>query len=342
MYKNVQIHVDFRIYKSKSNLDMGNRKSYVDVNNIDVSDFEKFMTWYNNGGNLDDPKLDEYVNVINSLKSAFEENFSDIHCLVSEYKQSACAIQVGPFSFYNYWEIKEYSDLSQEITTRTSYNSKRDDYLIIAASELKEKYSDKRKFEIMPFVTIGIYQYTNKIKELQKSVEIFDKEHKLYNKLFPSYIKPILGVLVSLFVGYVAHILANPDEYNQNAGSKKRFSGGNSIQELIASIDKRGLTEDQKNALNQITTFKGLKDFIDTNLKELSEEDKNKIKKELENILTSEQKQIIKVYFPGFDLKDDETVFGFLQKKMDAGKPLTKRHRKKRQNKKRKSRKSKK
>jgi hypothetical protein len=302
------------------------------------------MVWYNKGGNLDDPKLDEYVKVINLLKSAFETVFSDIHCLVYDYTTNSCDVQFGPFFFYNYWETAEYGNLYNEIVKRKDYNANKDDPSKIAASELKVKYSDKRKFKIMPFVTIGIYQYTNikkELKELKNSVKIFDNEHKLYNKLFPSYIKPILVVLASLIVGYTTYILTNP-EYNQNAGSKKRFSGGNSIQDLIATIDRKGLTKDQNIALNQITTVKELQNFIDTNLKELSEEDKNKIKKELENKLTSEQKKKFKEDFPGFDLKDDETVFGFLQKKMDAGKPLTKRHRKKRQNKKRKSRKSKK
>jgi hypothetical protein len=344
MDKNVQIHVDFGIYKFQSKRDMGDRKSYVDVN-IDVSDFENFMAWYNKGGNLDDSKLDEYVNVINSLKSAFEKEFSDIICL-SEYTTNSCYVQVGPFSFYNYWKTEEYMKLRNLIVNRTDYDSKRDNASIIAASKLKDKYSDKRKFKIMSFVTIGIYENTMLKKKLENSIEIFDNDQILYNKLFPSYIKPILvgvtGVLVSLFVGYVAHILANSDEYNQNAGSKKRFSGGNSIQVLIANIDKTSLSDEQKNELNAITTSEELKNFIDTHLKKLSKEENEQIKKELQKKLKPEEKEIIKDDFPDFELKDDDTVFGFLEKEMKAGKPLTKRHRKKRQNKKRKSRKSKK
>ena len=327
------------------------RKSYVDVP-IDVSKFKEFMAWYNKGGNLNDLNLDEYVKVIKLLESAFDKEFSNINCVSSGYKTSSCYTQVGPFSFYNYWSEEEYVKSLGQIVNRpqSEYDPKKQDINIIAASELKEKYSNKIKFKIMPVVTIGIYQNASLIKQLENSVEISDKEHKLYKKLFPSLTKSILvgvaGVLVSLFVGYVAHILANPDEYNQNGGSKKRFSGGDSIQELIAKIDKTGLTEGQINELNQITTAEDLKKFINTNLQKLTPEENEKIQEELKNKLTPEEKKIIKNDFPGFDLKDNETVFGFFGEKFlggkQGGKPLTKRHRKKRQNKKRKSRKSKK
>ena len=303
------------------------RISYVVVK-IDVSMFKNFMEWYNN--------LDEYVKVIRLLKSAFETLFNDIHCL-SEYTTNSCYTQVGPFSFYNYWKIKEYGDLLKTIPSRDGYvergNSER-----IAASELKVKHENDIKFKIMSFVTIGIYQNTGLINQLKNSIEIVDKERKLFKKLFPSYIKPILGLLVTLFVGYVAYRLAYP---NQDAGSKKRFSGGKSIQELINGINKTGLTEDQIKELNQITTDEDLKNFINTHLQELSKEENKQINQMLQTKLKPEEKKIINKDFPGFDLKDGETVFGNLFEGK-GGKPLTKRHRKKRQNKKRKSRKSKK
>ena len=348
MDKKVQIHVNIQHYNSQTKQKIKNREPYVDVP-IDVSKFEEFMTWYNKGGNLNDSNLDKYVDVINSLKSAFEKEFSDINCL-SEYTTNSCYTQVGPFSFYNYWKENEYVESLRKKRPQSEYDPKKQDINRIAASELKEKYSNKIKFKIMPVVTIGIYENTELRKQLKNDVEIFDTEHKLYNKLFPSHIKSILvgvaGVLASLIVGYAAHILANPDEYNQNGGSEKRFSGGNlTIQELIASIDKTGLTEDQKNALDnaldKITTVEELKNFIDTNLQKLTPKENEKIQEELENKLTPKKKKIIKNDFPGFDLKDDETVFGFFGDNQ-GGKPLTKRHRKKRQNKKRKSRKSKK
>ena len=325
------------------------RKSFVVVP-IDVSEFESFIKWYNKGKN--DNLNDEYVKVINSLKLAFDEEFSYIHCSLTDYRTGACATQVGPFTFYNYWKLNEFGTLLNEIPKREDYNSKRDNSSIMAASELKEKHVNDIKFEIMPNVTIGVYNNTGliKLKQLKNDVTIFDKDKILYNKLFPSYIKPILvglgGVLVSLFVGYVAHILANPKLYNQEGGSKKRFSGGNSIQDLINGINQTNLTDDQKNELGKITTVEKLKDFIDTNIQKLTPEQKIIIQEELKNKLSREQKKIINKDFPGFDLKDDDTVFGFLGEKFlggkQGGKPLTKRHRKKRQNKKRKSRKSKK
>ena len=353
MTEQVQIHVNFNdYYQMNGNLNskIEDRISYVDVP-IDVSKFEKFMKWWNKGGKLDgldNSTLNEYVEVIKSLKLAFDEVFSDINCTISHPRYGSCNVQFGPFTFYNNWTSEEFTEMLKKIEKTPNYNSIIHDIDRLAATELKAK-NENLSFSIIPFVTISTDKKSD-IKKLQNS-EILDKERKLYNKLFPSYIKPILvglgGVLVSLIVGYAAHILANPDKYNQNGGSKKRFSGGNSIKELINNgINQTGLTEDQIKELNQITTAEDLKNFIDKNLQKLSKEEKEKIKKELKNKLSREQKKIINKDFPGFDLKDDETVFGFLGEKFlggkQGGKPLTKRHRKKRQNKKRKSRKSKK
>ena len=344
MTEQVQIHVDIKNYYYFQKLDIEYRKSYVDVN-IDVEKFEKFMKWWNKGGNLNNSTLDEYVEVIKSLKSAFDKEFSDIICTISHPRYGSCNVQFGPFTFYNNWSLQEFSNMLKKIEKDPNYNPRIHDIDMLAATKLKANIKNL-SFSIIPFVTIS----THKNSDIQKlnNFEILDKEHKLYNKLFPSYIKPILvglgGVLVSLIVGYAAHILANPDEYNQNAGSKKRFSGGNSIQELIAKIDKTSLTEDQIKKLNNINTAKELKDFIDKNLQELSKEKNEEIQKELKNKLSREQKNIINKDFPGFDLKYDESVTEIAGESIFkfGGKPLTKRHRKKRQNKKRKSRKSKK
>ena len=155
----VQIHVDFGSYDFILNptavkrTDTRDRKSYVNVP-IDVPEFKKFMTWYNkSGGHLNDDNLDKYVKVIKLLESAFKKEFPDIYCLVSNYTNGACSVQVGPFSFYNYWNTEEYGKLLTTIPSREGY-VERSDSGNIAASELKAKHDIK--FKIMPFVTIGI------------------------------------------------------------------------------------------------------------------------------------------------------------------------------------------